>query len=71
MSEIKAKKTSILTIEKELLSSYIEAITDLKKVKDMIIEFEHGEGQSTGIVKDLNPIIDKHVNKLKSSGIWE
>lgn len=70
MSEVKAKKASILTIEKELLSSYIEAITDMKLVKKELgkIEFSH---ELIPLIETLNAAISKHVDRIKSSGIWE
>ena len=74
MSEVKAKKASLLTIEKELLSSYIEAITDMKRVRDLLIEHMYNNLEDDQCLKNLETadnIVDKHVNKLKSSGIWE
>ena len=65
------KKASILTIEKELLSSYIEAVSDIKRIKEEVFDLEQTEGQSTGIMSMINEIITKHTEKIKSSGIWD
>ena len=50
------KKQNILTIEKELLSSNIESVADMKRVKRQEVTLEE--------------IIEKHTNRIKESGIW-
>lgn len=66
------KKQSILVIEKELLSSYMEAVADMKRLlSNMIQNVSDCKEMSEHIENEFNPIISKHVNRIKSSGIWE
>ena len=63
------KKCNILVIEKELLSSYMEAVSDMKRLRKVI---DDGEGVwRTSSLATIDEIIDKHVDRIKSSGIWE
>lgn len=71
MSEVKAKKGSMLTIEKELLSSYMEAVSDLKRLGEKVAGVIEINDFTTLLLNDFKSTIDKHVNKLRSSGIWE
>ena len=65
------KKQSILTIEKELLSSYIEAVSDLKRIREELIDEAETEGVSSYIEPIITKMIDKHTQRIKDSGIWE
>jgi hypothetical protein len=65
------KKQSILTIEKELLSSYMEAVADMKRLKEIFAKFEVCQEDQDFINNTFDPIINKHVERIKGSGIWE
>jgi hypothetical protein len=67
------KKASILTIEKELLNSYCEAVADMKKIKEealKISDLSDGEALDNALAL-LDTIITKHVDRIKNSGIWD
>ena len=65
------KKQSILTIEKELLSSYMEAVSDIKKLKQIFAGFEVCQEDKDFIDDTFNPIIEKHAKRISDSGIWQ
>ena len=65
------KKHNILVVEKELLSSYMEAVSDIKKLKQVFAGFEVCQEDKDFVDNTFKPIIDKHVDRIKSSGIWE
>ena len=72
MSEVKTKKNIILTIEKELLSSYIEAVSDMRKLLNIMLQNVSDCVETTEHIRnEFDPIINKHVDRIKSSGIWE
>lgn len=64
------KKQSILTIEKELLSSYIEAVSDMKKLKSTFETTETNEKDRKTMNDIFDLIIGIHTNRIKESGIW-
>jgi len=72
MSEVKAKKAGLLTIEKELLSSYMEAVADMKKLLNNLVQNLAGDKELIENVEyEFQQVLDKHVDRIKSSGIWE
>ena len=74
MSEVKVKKGNLLTIEKELLGSYMEAVADCKRLKEIVksnTEYYGDKEAESNVENEFNTIIDKHVERIRSSGIWE
>lgn len=65
------KKQNILTIEKELLSSYMEAVADMKQA--VLQSTRPGRELSTleQVVEVLKKSIDKHAKRISDSGIWQ
>lgn len=61
------KKQSILTIEKELLNSYCEAVSDMGKIK-VLANRNPFLSEDDEIIEE---IINKHVDRIKNSGIWD
>jgi len=74
MSEVKAKKGNLLTIEKELLSSYIEAVADMDRIIKELCTYinwdRDGEEAKQSLII-VNETKNKHVDRIKFSGIWE
>ena len=64
------KKQSTLTIEKELLSSYIEAVSDMKRIKESMIQ-NCNEEDTRYVIDIFDTVISKHTQRIKDSGIWE
>ena len=68
------KKQNILTIEKELLSSYMEAVADMKRLKSNVfenVEF-YGDKELENLLSEVfDKTINKHVERIKYSRIWE
>jgi len=66
------KKSSILTIEKELLNSYCEAVSDMKVLlSNMIQNVADCKEMAEHVNSEFEPIITKHVDRIKNSGIWD
>ena len=66
------KKCNILVVEKELLSSYMEAVADMKKLLNNLVQNLAGDKELIENVEyEFQQVLDKHVDRIKSSGIWE
>jgi hypothetical protein len=68
------KKPNILVVEKELLSSYMEAVADMKKLNSFIAEYIdslNGIGYEKVANDEFDKYIKKHVERIRNSGIWD
>ena len=66
------KKTVMKEIRKSLLSNYMEAVSDLKRLKEVIFEENNlSDAEVLLIVKSkIDETINKHTILIKESDIW-
>ena len=67
----KPKKQSILTVEKELLNSYCEAVADLKRVWNAMRNAESETDAWNKATDLLEEFIAKHTQRISDSEIWQ
>jgi len=64
------KKTAMKEIKQSLLGSYMEMVSDVKALRQQIVNIDCSGSHDAVIVK-IDELITKHTNLVKESDIWK